>query len=64
MNTEQADRAVALSTLIAYLEEEIRYLEQSRLLYLPPAERSRRIRLHKFWIDTIKTMAQELEARQ
>jgi hypothetical protein len=58
------DRAVALSTLVDFLEEEIRYYEQSRLIHLSPSERSRRIRLRIFWIETIKTMAQEIEAKQ
>jgi hypothetical protein len=61
MKPEQTE---ALSTLLDYLEDEIRYYEQSRLLHLPPAERSRRIRLRKAWIASIKALAQEIEAKQ
>lgn len=54
----------ALTTLIDFLEEEIRYYEQSRLLHLAPNERSRRIRLRKLWIETILRLAPKSEAEQ
>lgn len=54
----------ALEALIAYLDEEIKILEQSRRLYLAPAERHERIRQRKRWITAIQELATEIEARQ
>ena len=53
-----------LERLIAHLENDIRFIEQSRGLHLPPAERSERIRQRKRWITAIQRLATEIEARQ
>lgn len=59
MNPQQIE---AVTTLVHFLEEEISYLQNSRVLYLPPAERSRRIRQRQSWILTIKELAPGIEA--
>ena len=52
---------VILADLVRHLEEEIRYLEQSRLLHLTPAERSKRIRDRKAWIGEVCRVVPELK---
>jgi hypothetical protein len=43
-------------SLIAFLEDDVRIFEQSRRLYLPPAERSRRIRERHAWIAALRAL--------